>query len=104
MDSRIFFRKNTVKGNRPPFFDLLLARVTDNTESQVVVLVVSVVVVPVVHLAVVVVVVIAAATVIAVVAVVWVDIPAPQVHLKDYPLKYIQLRISGFFSFFNCGG
>lgn len=50
------------------------------------------------------VIVITAATVIAVVAVVWVDIPAPQVHLKDYPLKYIQLRISGFFSFFNCGG
>lgn len=64
----------------------------DNTETKVVVAVVGVVVVPVVHLAVVVVVVVTATTVIAVV-VVRVDIPAPQVILKAYPLflEYFQL-------------
>ena len=62
-------------------------------ETKVVVLVVSVVVVTVVHLAVVVVVVIAATTVIAVVAVVRVNIPTPQVLLKDYPkdTKYLKI-------------
>lgn len=54
------------------------------------------VVVPVGNLAVVVVVVIAATTVIAVVAV---GIPAPQVLLKAYPLKYIRLRLSGILAF-----
>ena len=61
--------------------------------NPVIVLVVSVVVVTVVHLAVVVVVVIAATTVIAVVAVVRVNIPTPQVLLKDYPkdTKYLKI-------------
>lgn len=65
----------------------------DNTETKVVVAVVGVVVVPVVHLAVVVVVVVTATTVIAVVAVARVNIPAPQVILKAYPLfsEYFQL-------------
>ena len=71
-------------------------RGTNNAKAYVVVLVVSVVVVPVGNLAVVVVVVIAATAVIAVVAV---GIPAPQVLLKAYPLKYIRLRLSGILAF-----